>query len=42
MKSEKALGEVLKSVEKECRNDPKEQKLKKIGEAFIGNRIFGS
>ena len=42
MKSEKALGEVLKSVAKECRNDPIEQQLKKIGKAFIGNRIFGS
>ena len=42
IKSEKALGEVLKSVAKECCSDPIEQQLKKIGKAFIGNRIFGS
>ena len=42
MKSEKALGEVLKSVAKECCSNPIEQELKKIGKTFIGNRIFGS
>ena len=40
MKSEKALGEVLKSVAKECHSDPIEQQLKKIGKAFIYWKFF--
>ena len=42
MKSEKAMGEVLKSVAKECRSDPIEQQLKKIGKAFVGHRVVGA
>ena len=42
MKSEKAMGEVLKSVAKECHSDPIEQQLKKIGKAFIGHRVVGA
>ena len=42
MKSEKAMGEVLKSVSRECRSDPIEQQLKKIGKAFIGHRVVGA
>ena len=41
MKSEKAMGEVLKSVVKECKSDPIEQQLKKIGKAFVGHRVVG-
>ena len=42
MKSEKAMGEVLKSVSKKCKSDPIEQQLKKIGKAFVGHRVFGA
>ena len=37
MKSEKAMGEVLKYVSKECQSDPIDEQLKKIGKAFIGS-----
>ena len=42
MKSEKAMGEVLKSVAQDCRHEPIEQQLKKIGKAFVGHRVVGS
>ena len=42
MKSEKAMGEVLKSVAKECWSEPIKQQLKKIRKAFVGNRVFGA
>ena len=42
MKSEKAMGGVLKSVAKECKSDPIEQQLKKIGKAFVGHRVVGA
>ena len=37
MKSEKAMGKVLKNVSKECESDPIDEQLKKIGKALIGN-----
>ena len=42
MKSEKAMGEVLKNVAKECKSDPIEQQLKKIGKAFVGHCVVGA
>ena len=42
MKSEKAMGEVLKSVARECHNEPVAPQLKKIAKAFVGNRVFGA
>ena len=42
MKSEKAMGEVLKSVAKECKSDPIEQQFKKNGKAFVGHRVVGA
>ena len=42
MKGERALGEVLKNVARECMSDPVEEKLKKIGKAFIGKRVVGA
>ena len=42
MKSETAMGEVLKSVARECHNEPVAQQLKKIGKAFVGDRVFGT
>ena len=42
MKSEKAMGKVLKSVAKECKSDPIEQQLKKIGNAFVGHCVVGA
>ena len=36
MKSEKAMSEFLKNVAKECKSDPIEQQLKKIGKALLG------
>ena len=42
MKSEKAMGEVLKNVAKECKSDPIEQQLKKIGKAFVGHHVVGA
>ena len=35
---EKAMGEVLKSVARECRSEPIDQQLKK-GKAFVGHHI---
>ena len=42
MKSEKAMGEVLKSVARECHSDPIDQQLKKIGKAFVGHRVVSA
>lgn len=41
MKSEKAMGELLKRVAKECRDDDISTQLKKLGAAFIGQRVVG-
>ena len=41
MKSEKAMGEVLKRVAKECKHEDIALQLKKIGAAFLGNRVVG-
>ena len=40
MKCEKAMGEVLKSVARECHSEPVAQQLKKIAKAFVGNRVL--
>ena len=42
MKSEKALGEQLKHVAKECQSEDITKQLKKIGSAFLGHRVVGS
>ena len=42
MKSEKAMGEVLKSVACECQSEPIDQQLKKIGKAFVGHRVVSA
>ena len=41
MKSERAMGEVLKAVARECQSEPIEEQLRKIGKAFVGNRVLG-
>ena len=41
MKSEKAMGEILKRIGKECRHEDIATQLKKIGAAFLGNRVVG-
>ena len=42
MKSEKAMGEVLKSVARECQSEPIDQQLKKIGKTFVGHRVVSA
>ena len=42
MKSEKALGEQLKQVARECQSDDIAKQLKKIGSAFLGHRVIGA
>ena len=42
MKSEKAMGEVLKNVARECHSKLIEQQLKKIGRAFVGKHVVGA
>ena len=42
MKSEKALGEQLKRVAKECQSDDIQKQLKKIGSAFLGNWVVST
>ena len=42
MKSEKALGEQLKRVAKEYQSDDIQKQLKKIGSAFLGNRVVST
>ena len=41
MKSEKAMGEILKRVAKESQQEDIAEQLKKIGAAFIGKRVVG-
>ena len=41
MKSEKALGQQLKLVAKECQSEDIAKQLKKLGSAFLGNRVVG-
>ena len=40
MKSEKAMGEVLKNVARECQSEPIEQQLKKIGKALLESMLL--
>ena len=42
MKSEKAMGELLKNVSKECCAEPIANQLRKIGKAFIGKHVVGT
>ena len=42
MKGEKALGETLKRVAKECRNDDLWTQMKKIKKKFLGKRVLGA
>ena len=39
-KGEKAMGETLKRVSKECRNDDIHTQMKKIKKEFLGKRVF--
>ena len=41
-KGEKAMGETLKRVSKECRNDDIHTQMKKIKKEFPGKRVFGT
>ena len=41
MKGEKAMGETLKRVAKECRDDDIQTQMKKIKKEFLGKRAFG-
>ena len=41
MKGEKAMGETLKRVGKECRDDDIQTQMKKIKKEFLGKRAFG-
>ena len=42
MKSEKAMGEALKRVAKECQNDDIQIQMNKIKKEFIGKRVVGA
>ena len=42
IKSEKGLGDVLKRVAKECKNDDISEQRKKIGKTFMGTRVHGA
>ena len=42
MKSEKAMGKVLKSVSKECCSQPVEEQVKKIDKAFVSHCVVGA
>ena len=42
MKSEKAMGEALKRVAKECYNDDIQTQMNKIKKEFIGKRVVGA
>ena len=42
MKSEKAMGEALKRVAKECQNDDKQTQMNKIKKEFLGKRVVGA
>ena len=41
-KGEKAMGETLKNVAKECRNDDIHTQMNKIRKEFVGKRVFAS
>ena len=41
-KGEKAMGETLKNVAKECRNDDICTQMNKIRKDFVGKRVFAS
>ena len=41
MKGEKAMGEILKRVAKECRDDDIQTQMKKIKKEFLGKSTFG-
>ena len=42
MKNEKAMGEALKRVAKECQNDDIQRQMNKIKKEFIGKRVVGA
>ena len=42
MKSEKAMGEALKRVAKECQNDDIQTQINKIKKEFFGKRVVGA
>ena len=42
MKSEKAMGEVLKRGAKECKNDDTQTQMNKIKKEFLGKRVVGA
>ena len=42
MKSEKAMGEALKRVEKECHNDDIQTQMNQIRKEFIGKKDVGA
>ena len=39
MKSEKAMGDLLRNVSRECSSEPVTQQLKKNGKVFIGKQV---
>ena len=41
-KGEKAMGETLKRVAKECRNDDMHTQMNKIKKEFLGKRVIGA
>ena len=41
-KGEKAMGETLKRVAKECKHDDIRTQMNKIKKEFLGKRVFGS
>ena len=41
-KGEKFMGETLKRVSKECKNDDIQTQMKKIKKEFLGKRVFGT
>ena len=40
-KAEKAMGETLKRIAKECKDDDIQSQMKKIKKEFLGKRAFG-
>ena len=42
IKGEKVMGETLKNVAKECRNDDIHTQMNKIRKEFLGKRVFAS
>ena len=41
-KGEKAMGETLKRVTKECRNDDMRTQMNKIKKEFLGKHVIGA